>query len=63
MLPETLEYLFNVDLDDRMVCTAYSMFAYFSITYASVGSFGIALFRLLFIKVNFKGDLHSYSLI
>ena len=51
MLPATLEYLFGIDVDDRKVCIAYSMFAYFILSYASVGGLGIALHRFLYIKV------------
>ena len=51
MLPGLIKYLLRVDWDDRSICIAYSMFVYFFLAYATLGGLGIALHRLIYIKV------------
>jgi hypothetical protein len=50
--PNTLKYLFGIEGNDRNLCIGYSIFAYFMLSYAAVGSLGIAIHRFLYIKVN-----------
>jgi hypothetical protein len=53
-LPEIAETILGIDLNDRMFCIRYSTFTYFMLTYESVGSLGMAIFRVLYIKVYVK---------
>jgi hypothetical protein len=43
--------LIGIDLNDRRFCVGYSNFAYIMLSYASVGSLGIAIYRVLYVKV------------
>ena len=40
-----------MEVNDRRFCISYSSFAYFMLSYASVGSMGIAIYRVMYIKV------------
>jgi len=46
------EKLTGRDVNKRNFCIGYSSFAYFMLAYASVGSVGIAVYRVLYIKVS-----------
>ncbi len=50
-LPEFAEMITGFDLNDRVFCIGYSNFSYFMLSYASVGSLGIAVYRVLYVKV------------
>ena len=52
MLASTLGLVLGVELNNRTVCIAYSMFVYFIQSNATVSSLGIALYRFLYIKVS-----------
>ena len=44
--------LFGIDWQARNVCIGFSIFGYITASYASVGSLGIALYRVLYFKVS-----------
>ena len=50
--PTIWKYLLGIDWQARNFCVGYSIFSYAMITYASVGSLGIAVYRVLYIKVS-----------
>ena len=41
----------GLKVGDRSVCIGYSAMTYFIISYAAVGGLGIAIYRILYIKV------------
>ena len=50
-LPEIFEWMTGLQVDERRFCIGYSSFAYFMLSYASVGSMGIAIYRVMYIRV------------
>ncbi len=54
-LPEFAEMITGFDLNDRVFCIGYSNFSYFMLSYASVGSLGIAVYGIGWVYV--VGDL------
>jgi hypothetical protein len=50
-LPRALEEVFGVKINDRKFCIFYSSLTYLMLSYESVGSVGMAFYRLLYLKV------------
>ena len=50
-MPEVVTFLTAVEINDRNFCIGYSTFAYFLQAYGSVGSLGIASFRVIYVRV------------
>lgn len=50
--PVPWKKLFGIEWHDRNFCVGYSIFNYVLISYASVGSLGIAVYRTVHIKVS-----------
>jgi hypothetical protein len=48
--------LIGLEIDARNFCIGYSSFAYFMLSYSTVGSLGIAIFRVLYVKVRVAVD-------
>ena len=44
--------MLGVELNDRQFCIGYSIFAYFNLSYECIGSLGMAIFRILYLKVS-----------
>ena len=60
-LPESVKGLFGVELNDRKFCIYYSTLVYFLFAYEAAGSAGMAIYRLLYLKVQgFK--FHNFML-
>ena len=51
-LPEFLNTVFGLKVNDRTFCIWYSRYGYFMIGYEVVGSAGMAVYRVLYLKVN-----------
>ena len=51
-LPEVAEQMLGSELNDRLFCIWYSTFAYFNLSYECTGSLGMAIFRIMYLKVS-----------
>ena len=46
-----VEQVLNAEVNDRTLCIGYSFFGYFMVGYASIGGLGMAIYRVLYVKV------------
>ena len=49
--PDIVELILGREVNDRLFCIWYSTFLYWNISYECTGSLGMAIYRIMYVKV------------